>query len=226
MNRMNPNTCRANIAVLALALWTGIVGCQSTHPITQPVTSVAQPHAVGAPPQTAAATPAANPESLVLQEGDTIHISFPGAPALNTVQTIRRDGKITLDLVGEINAAGLKPHALEVELIKKLGDQLVEKEVSVTVQSSTFIVYVTGCVLRPGKLISERVLSPLQAVIEAGIDHNKASLKKVTVVRDLPNGQRLIFKLNLDKELKGEPTEPFDLKPFDTIFVPEKFTWY
>ncbi len=48
----------------------------------------------------------------------------------------------------------------------------------------------------------------------------------MTVVRDLPNGQRLIFKLNLDKELKGEPTEPFDLKPFDTIFVPEKFTWY
>jgi polysaccharide export outer membrane protein len=161
-----------------------------------------------------------------LQEGDAIHISFPGAPNLNSLQTIRRDGKITLDLVGEVNAAGLTPRGLEEELIKKFGDQLVVKEVSVTVQSSTFIVYVTGCVLKPGKLISDRPLSPLQAVIEAGIDHDKANLKAVTVIRDTDNGQRQQFKLNLSKELRGQPTETFTLKPLDVIFVPEKFNWF
>src|SRR5208282_4468287 len=152
---------------------------------------------------------APNPESLLLKEGDSIHISFPGAPTLDSTQTIRRDGKITLDMVGEVNAAGLAPRALEQELLKKFGDQLVVKEVSVTVQSSTFIVYVTGCVLKPGKLISDRRLSPLQAVIEAGIDHSKANLKEVTVIRDREDGKRLRFKLNLAQELKGEPTEPF-----------------
>lgn len=212
LNFMNQKISRVGLAIVALAVWTGVVGCQSTAP--------------SSPPPSAGAQPAANPESLVLQEGDTIHISFPGAPNLSSVQTIRRDGKITLDLVGEINAAGLTPHALEVELIKKFGDQLVVKEVSVTVQSSTFVVYVTGCVLKPGKLISERRLSPLQAVIEAGIDHNKANLKVVTVIRDLENGQREKFKLNLDKELRGLPTDSFALKPFDVIFVPEKFNWY
>lgn len=217
LNRMNQKMNRAGLTVLALSLWAALLGCQSTTP-TPP------PHSPGA--ATSAAQPAAHPESLLLQEGDAIHISFPGAPNLNSLQTIRRDGKITLDLVGEVNAAGLTPRGLEEELIKKFGDQLVVKEVSVTVQSSTFIVYVTGCVLKPGKLISDRPLSPLQAVIEAGIDHDKANLKAVTVIRDTDNGQRQQFKLNLSKELRGQPTETFTLKPLDVIFVPEKFNWF
>jgi protein involved in polysaccharide export with SLBB domain len=169
---------------------------------------------------------ATNSESLLLKEGDSVRITFPGAPSLDTVQIIRRDGKITLDSIGEVTAAGLTPHALEEELLKRFGDQLAVKQISVTVQSSTFIVYVTGCVLRPGKLISERRLSPLQAVIEAGIDHTKANLKSVAVIRDLQNGRRERFTVNLSQQLKGKPTEPFALEPFDVIFVPERFSWY
>jgi polysaccharide biosynthesis/export protein len=228
LNLMNQKIGRASLAVLALALWTGVVGCQSATPKSPSEThasSAATPD-VQALRAAQNAPPAANPESLMLQEGDTIKIAFPGAPNLNSVQTIRRDGKITLDLVGEITAASLTPHGLEEALIKKFGDQLVVKEVSVTLQSSTFIVYVTGCVLRPGKLISDRRLSPLQAVIEAGIDHNKANLKAVTVIRDLDNGQREKTKINLDQELRGRPGESYILKPFDVIFVPEKFNWY
>jgi protein involved in polysaccharide export with SLBB domain len=200
----------AALAAVAIALWISVVTAQA------------------APADSSAPTnqPPANSDSLILKEGDSLHISFPGTPSLNTTQIIRRDGKITLDMVGEVVAAGLTPRALREELLQRYGDQLVVKEISVTVASSTFVVYVTGTVLRPGKLISDRRLSPLQAVIEAGIDHAKANLKAVVVIRDLPSGKRERFKLNLARQLKGQPTMPFSLEPFDIIYVPERFSWW
>ena len=162
---------------------------------------------------------------MVLREGDSIKISFPGAPSLDDVQTIRLDGKITLKMVGEMKAAGLTPKELEAQLLKAYDSQLVVKEVSVSVQTSVFTVYVTGAVLRPGKVVSDRVETPLEAIVEAGIDHTKANLKKVTVIRET-DGKSEKFVLNLDAILKGKPETPFILKPMDTIYVPEKFMWY
>lgn len=198
------------IAVVAVALWLGCVSAQAA-PADSPATTNQAP---------------ANTDSLILKEGDSIHISFPGTPSLNSTQVIRRDGKITLDMVGEVSAAGLTPHALEEELIKRYGDQLVVKEIFVTVESSAFVVYLTGAVLKPGKLVSERHLSPMEAVIEAGIDHTRANLKSVVIIRDLPTGKREKFKINLSRQLKGQPTAPFSLEPFDIIYVPERFSWY
>jgi polysaccharide biosynthesis/export protein len=205
---------RAAVALVLLAGWAAQAGGQ-TQDATGAATSAAP---------TATATD--NSSSMVLREGETIKIAFPGAPSLDSAQTIRVDGKITLSMVGEIKAAGLTPKELEAELLKAYGPQLVVKEVSVTVQSAVFEIYVTGAVLRPGKVISDRVETPLEAVIEAGLDHNKANLKKVMVIREGENGKTEHFKLNLDDVLKGKPTKPFILKPMDKIFVPEKFMWY
>jgi len=55
------------------------------------------------------------PEPLVLREGDSVRITFPGAPNLNIVEQIKRDGKIALQLVGEVQAAGLTAKQLENE---------------------------------------------------------------------------------------------------------------
>jgi polysaccharide biosynthesis/export protein len=169
---------------------------------------------------------AAKPESIVLHEGDTVRISFPGAPNLNTAQQIRRDGRIALPLVGEFQAAGLAPAAMEKELLKLYGPQLQTKEVNVTVESSAFPVYVTGAVLRPGKIMSDRPLTALEAIMEAGgFDYAKANLKSVNVVRH-ENGRTDHFKLNLKGVLHGEESEQFNLKPSDIIYVPERFQWF
>ncbi len=169
---------------------------------------------------------AAVPESMTLNEGDTLAISFPGAPNLNTTQKIRRDGRITLPVVGEFSAAGLTPSDMEKQLLKLYEKELVQKEVSVTVESSVFPVFVTGAVLRPGKVISDRPLTALEAVMEAGgFDYAKANLKAVTVIRH-ENGQSSHHKLDMKKVLKGGQSEPFKLKPSDIIYVPERFTWF
>ncbi len=166
-------------------------------------------------------------EALLLREGDTVRILFPGAPNLNTLAPIRRDGKISLPMVGEVTAAGVSPTGLEKELIKLYGPQLQVKEVTVALESSAYPVYVTGAVLRPGKIISDRPLSVLEAVMEAGgFDYSKANLKAVKVIRN-ENGKGEYFTINLKNALKGKPSvRPFQVKPADIVYVPERFTWF
>lgn len=164
--------------------------------------------------------------SLVLREGDTLTVTFPGAPNLNTVQKIGRDGKVNLSLVGEVAAAGKTVGALEKELLELYSNKLVTKAVNVSVQAAPYSVYVTGPgVLRPAKLTAERSMTALEAVMEAGVDYSKANLKSVKVTR-LVNGKTVHFTLNLKRELETENVQPFYLQPEDIVFVPEKFVWF
>lgn len=165
-------------------------------------------------------------EPITLREGDVVRITFPGAPNLNTSQPIRRDGKIDLTLVGEVEAAGLTPEQLEKKLADLYSKQLLDKEVNVTVESSTFPVFVTGAVMRPGKVLSDHPITALEAVMEAGgFDYTRANLKSVKVLRNI-NGQIEHFKLNLANVLQGDETETFYLRPQDILYVPEKFNWF
>lgn len=173
-------------------------------------------------------TAAVRTEALILREGDVLRVTFPGAPNLDTQpQPIRRDGKITLPLIGEVNAVGMTPTELEKDLIKRYSTQLVSKEVTVTVVSSAYVVYVTGAVLRPGKIASDHPISALEAIMEAGgFDYGRANLKAVTVIRH-EGGETKKYELNLKTALKATgKNEPFYLKPADIVYVPERFTWF
>jgi polysaccharide export outer membrane protein len=167
-------------------------------------------------------------DPIVLREGDFVRVTFPGAPNLSTAQPklVKRDGRISMDLIGEVQAAGLTVKQLEEELLKLYGPQLQTKEVNVAVESSNFPVYVTGAVLRPGKIMPDRPMTALEAVMEAGgFDYAKANQKGVTVIRH-ESGRVDHYKLNLKNALQGKETEPFNLKPGDIVYVPEKFAWF
>ncbi len=165
------------------------------------------------------------PEVIVLREGDTVRVSFPGATTLNTVQLIRRDGRITLPIIGEFPAAGMTPPDMEQELLKLYGPQLQTKEVNVAVDASAFPIYVTGAVLRPGRINADHPLTVMEAVLEAGVDYTKANLKAVRVIRN-EKGQTEHHILNLKKVLQGQQDVQFKLKPNDIIYLPEKFSWF
>jgi protein involved in polysaccharide export with SLBB domain len=88
-------------------------------------------------------------------------------------------------------------------------------------------VFVTGAVLRPGKILADRPLTVLEAVMEAGgADFARANLKEVVVVRRVEGGQTANFRVNLRDTLNGRRSEPFYLKPSDIVYVPEKFNWF
>lgn len=168
-----------------------------------------------------------------LREGDGIKISFPGAPALDTTQQVRRDGKIVIALGragdasgGEVTALGKTPAELEAEILRLYGRELAEKQVVVTLTSASYPVFVTGAVLRPGKILVERPISVMEAVMEAGgFDYAKANLKEVTVMRQ-SNGKVTNYKVNVKEALRGNRSVPFYLRPSDIVYVPERFSWF
>ena len=165
-------------------------------------------------------------ELMNLREGDVLKISFPGSPSLDKTVTIRRDGKISLDLVGDVDAAGTTPSALEQKLVDLYAPQLSSKQVTVEVVSSSLTVYVTGMVLRPGKILSDHPITALEAVMETGgPDYTKANLKDVVVIRREGSLMKN-YKVNLKDVLKGKRNEPFYLKPDDIVYVPERFSMF
>ena len=165
-------------------------------------------------------------EIITLREGDVLKISFPANANLNTTQPIRRDGMISMPLVGELKALGKTPKELEKDLVDLYSTQLLSKEVTVEVQSSFLPVYVSGSVLRPGKVMSDHPITALEAVMEAGgYDNTKANLKEVTIIRHEGNSTRN-YIVNLKRIVDGKPSESFYLKPGDIVIVPERFSWF
>jgi polysaccharide export outer membrane protein len=200
-------TGRARFLVLSvMGLFCGMAGCST--------------------PQFREADLDQKPDPIVVREGDVLRVTFPGTPNLNATQQVRRDGKITLSLVGDVAAAGKTRLDLEKDLKELYASQLVTKDVTVTIESSTYEIYVTGAVLRPGKVITNRQLTALEAIMEAGgPDYTKANLKSVQVIRN--NKDHVDhYKLDLKRVLKGADVEPFKLKPSDIIYVPERFSWF
>ncbi len=165
-------------------------------------------------------------EAFTLQGGDVVRIGFPGTPALETTQAVRGDGRMNLPMVGEVQVAGKTPSALEKELVALYAPQLVSKEVTVTVVSSSYAVFVSGAVLRPGKVLATHPITALEAIMEAGgFDVAKAKMTAVVVVRQ--EGEKTqSFTLNLKLVLDGRKDESFMLRRSDIVYVPEKFNWF
>jgi polysaccharide export outer membrane protein len=165
-------------------------------------------------------------EIITLREGDVLKVSFPANANLNTTQPIRRDGMISMPLIGEVKAAGKTPKQLEADLVDLYSTQLLSKEVTVEVQSSSFPVYVGGSVFHPGKVISDHPITALEAVMEAGgYDYTKANLKRVKIIRQEGNSTRN-YIVNLKRVVDGKSSESFYLKPGDIVIVPERFSWF
>jgi polysaccharide export outer membrane protein len=167
------------------------------------------------------------PDEQTLQEGDVIKVSFPGTPTLQAEpQTVRLDGRVTLPILGEVVVRGETPSALEKELSKRYANQLLSNEVVVTVVSSSAAYFVSGEVLRPGKITPDRPISALEAIMEAGgFNTDQADTKAVVVIRK-ENGVTHNYTLNLQLVLDGKDNKQFFLKPFDIVYVPRKFSMF
>ena len=173
------------------------------------------------------ATPASVPtQMVVLRPGDVLNITFPGSPALNTTQQIRRDGKISMSIVGDVVAAGKTLDQLKADLLALYSTQITSKEINVVVTSSTFDIYVTGYVVHPGKVTTDHPITALEAIMESGgFNYATADLRSVKVIR-VEKGVTKTYKLNLKAVLDGKASEQFYMEPSDIIYVPERFSWF
>ena len=158
---------------------------------------------------------------VTLAPGDVIDVKFFYTPELNETQTVRPDGMITLQLIGDINVQGKTIAGLEEHLIELYTVHLKNPEVAVIPRSLySNRVYVEGEVTAPGFISMPGRLTAMEAVIQAGgLDLRTAKLKNVLVIRH-KNGERSVFELNLKRALQDKDVQPFYLEQFDIVYVP------
>jgi polysaccharide export outer membrane protein len=157
--------------------------------------------------------------SGALAPGDEISVSFSGAPEMNTKQKIQANGKVSLPTIGDVSASGRTITSFQSYLTSQYQPHLQDPTVVVALESAAAGVYVSGEVLRPGKVPLDRPITALEAVMEAGGFTKFANPKQVVVVRKEGNrNQRYV--LNLNDALSGAAeSRPFYLRPFDVIYV-------
>jgi polysaccharide export outer membrane protein len=157
----------------------------------------------------------------VLQRGDEISIRVFRQPELDEMVRIRPDGKISIPLLDDIEAAGLTTKELTQTLTTRYAEFFREPRVSVIVKNfSNLRVYVGGEVGQPGPIGLVGDLTVVGAVFQAGGFKSSARLDTVVLIRNDGEDRPLIQTLNLtDVMRKGKPD--IALRPFDVVYVPE-----
>jgi len=164
--------------------------------------------------------PALNDEYR-LGPGDKLRIEVYKDAQLSQSVQVRPDGKITLPLVGDLEATGNTPIELRDTITKSLKEFVTNPTVTViVVEALASKVYVMGEVTRPGTMELHGPTTILQALAMAGGFKEYANTKEVKVLR--PNGDRgniQTLKFNYKDVLNGD-ARPFYLRSGDTVIVP------
>jgi protein involved in polysaccharide export with SLBB domain len=157
-----------------------------------------------------------------IEPGDSLNIRYTFHPEMNQEEVVRRDGKISVVLVGEVSVAGMTTAELSKYLVEQTSHRLRDPEVIVEVtRSIEKTVYVGGEVGRPGAVPYRDGLSPLQAILAAGGFRDTARLDSIILVR--AQGQENEFisrKINLEEVIVDGTKEQISLVPHDVVFVP------
>ena len=168
-----------------------------------------------------AATPATTDPSYVIGPEDMLDINVWKEPDMTRIVPVRPDGKISLPLINDVQAAGSTPQQLAATVTERLRKFLTEPQVTVIVtQINSQRVFVVGEVLRAGAFPLIPGMTVLQALSSAGGFTTFADVKKIHVMR-LVNGKRLQLPFNYREVLKGDnPDQNIKLEPGDTVVVP------
>jgi polysaccharide biosynthesis/export protein len=184
---------------------------------TAPSSNAAQPS------QNVDASTAQKPhdDSFVIGNDDVLAINVWKEPDVSKTIPVRSDGKISLPLVGEVQAAGRTPLKLEVEIASRLKNYISEPEVTVIVQQINSQKFnILGQVVRPGSYVIANSPTVLDAIALAGGFRDFAKKKSIYVLRQSATGEsRIAFNYKEVSQGKNM-SQNIKLQPRDTIIVP------
>ncbi len=185
-----------------------------------PSVVVERPTLVGDPGTEVGLVGPALSEEYLIQSGDLLEMKFFYNPEMNDGMAVRPDGRISMQLIGEVMAAGRTPNDLSILLRQKYGKELKNPEITVIVRSFGSRVYVDGEVKKPGELELLRPLTVMQAISRAEGLTEKA-WKEALVIRRIKGREPLVMKLDLDDVLTGRDFgQDIGLVPFDIVYIP------
>ncbi len=153
-----------------------------------------------------------------LAAGDEIKVVFSGAPELNVQQKIQANGRVSLPTIGDVSAVGKSITSFQSELTSRYQSHLQDPAVTVSVATAAAGIYVSGEVLRPGKIPLDRPMTALEAVMECGGFTKFANPKQVIVVRN-QSGKSKRYVLNMNEALYGADSNPFYVRTYDVVYV-------
>ncbi len=180
---------------------------------------VADTSAAAAPALVAEAPAPAVHEPLRLVPGDGIQVRFFYYPELNASVIVREDGRVSLDLVDDVQVEGLTPTELDAVLSRRYAPHLRYPTLTVVVTEGPRHVYVGGEVRQPGALTLNRRMTVVQAIYAAGSLSDKGDAHRIVLLREAGPGLRTYQVIDLDLVLQAK-AEDLALKPFDVVFVP------
>lgn len=163
----------------------------------------------------------ANVPGYVIGAQDVLSINVWKEPDLSSSVPVRPDGKISLPLLNDIQAAGLTPMQLADSISDKLKKFISAPQVSVVVTAvNSQRIYILGEVARPGAMPLLGEMTILQAISNAGGLSPFANSKGIYVLR-AENGAQQRFAFNYKQAIKGDAgAHDIALKAGDTIVVP------
>jgi polysaccharide export outer membrane protein len=134
---------------------------------------------------------------------------------------VRPDGRISLPLINDVEAAGLTPQQLSASVTEKLRKFLNEPQVTIIVTAiNSQRVFLVGEVQHAGAFPLIPGMTVLQALSSAGGFTAYADMKKIHIVR-MRDGKQIQLAFNYRDALKGDnPAQNVKLEPGDTIVVP------
>jgi polysaccharide export outer membrane protein len=165
--------------------------------------------------------PATTDPAYVIGPEDVLDINVWKEPDMTRTIPVRPDGKISLPLINDVQAAGSTPQELAATVTQKLRKFLTEPQVTVIVTAiNSQRIFVVGEVLRAGAFPLIPGMTVLQALSSAGGFTTFADVKKIHVMR-LVNGKHVDLPFNYREVLKGDnPDQNIKLEPGDTVIVP------
>ena len=159
--------------------------------------------------------------SYVIGSQDMLDVSVWREPDFSRTVPVRPDGKISLPLLNDMQAAGLTPSQLAAELTKSLNKFVTNPQVTIIVtQINSQRFYILGEAARPGAYTLIPEMTILQALSNAGGFTPYANSKKIYLLRE-ENGKQQKLSFNYKDVVAGKRTEQnIVLKNGDTIVVP------
>ena len=161
-------------------------------------------------------------DAYVIGANDVLAINVWKEPDVTRSVPVRSDGKISLPLAGELQAAGQTPRQLEQEITKRLQSYISDPEVTVIVtESRSQKINILGMVARPGTYLLSGSTTVLDAISMAGGFKDFAKKKSIYVLRASPDGTQKRIPFNYKEVIKGSnPEQNVKLLPGDTVVVP------
>ena len=159
--------------------------------------------------------------SYVIGPDDLLSVVFWRDAQMSGDVLVRPDGKISLPLLDDVQAAGLTPNELRERLVSQAKQFMTDAVASVAVKDArSRRVYITGQVLRPGQYPMTSFMTAVQLIATAGGLTDFAKAKDIRVLRT-EHGQSTVLRLDYTKvTAANNPAPDCELRPGDTVVVP------